>query len=174
MPTSQPETIREVVASYADRPGFERAVQALLDAGFDRTDLSVLASHDSLAVAGPIAGYREDAVGTAEAGLAADWGALESISLLGALILVGGPVAVATAAVVGTGIGAMALRPLFAQLTQSAHADGFAAAVEAGKILLWVRIRDAEALALACGALDQTGASGIPRLTRPGRETPAI
>src|SRR5215469_17831476 len=43
--------IREAVGSFPDREHFRAAVSALLAAGFDRSDLSVLASHDSLAVA---------------------------------------------------------------------------------------------------------------------------
>ena len=44
--------IREAVASFPDRAHFHRAVSNLLAVGFDTTDLSVLASHDSLAAAG--------------------------------------------------------------------------------------------------------------------------
>ena len=44
--------IREAVASFPDRQHFHRAVANLLAAGFDTSDLSVLATHDSLAVAG--------------------------------------------------------------------------------------------------------------------------
>ena len=43
--------IREAVASFPDREHFRNAVSALLAGGFARDDLSVLASHDSLAVA---------------------------------------------------------------------------------------------------------------------------
>ena len=43
--------IREAVASFPDREHFHRAVGNLLAAGFGATDLSVLASHDSLAAA---------------------------------------------------------------------------------------------------------------------------
>ena len=49
-PTPFP-VIREAVASFPDREHFRRAVSALLAAGFDQTDLSVLASHQPLAVA---------------------------------------------------------------------------------------------------------------------------
>ena len=44
--------IREAVASFPDREHFHRAVSNLLAVGFDTTDLSVLASHDSLTAAG--------------------------------------------------------------------------------------------------------------------------
>ena len=44
--------IREAVGSFPDREHFHRAVQNLLAAGFAPSDLSVLASHDSLTTAG--------------------------------------------------------------------------------------------------------------------------
>ncbi len=43
----------EVVGVFSDRDQFEKAVRALHDAGFERTDLSVLASHESLDAADP-------------------------------------------------------------------------------------------------------------------------
>src|SRR3954447_13952980 len=43
--------IREAVASFLDREHFRRAVSNLLAAGFEPADLSVLASHEPLAVA---------------------------------------------------------------------------------------------------------------------------
>jgi len=43
--------IREAVGSFPDREHFRNGVAALLAVGFERADLSVLASHDSLAVA---------------------------------------------------------------------------------------------------------------------------
>ena len=51
--------MREAVASFPDRAHFHRAVSNLLAAGFATSDLSVLASHDSLTTAGePAAGIR--------------------------------------------------------------------------------------------------------------------
>jgi hypothetical protein len=43
--------VREAVASFPDREHFRAAVSQLLAAGFERSDLSVLASHDSLEAA---------------------------------------------------------------------------------------------------------------------------
>ena len=45
-------TVTEVVGLFRDRASFEAAVEALLGAGFERADLSVLASHESLDAAG--------------------------------------------------------------------------------------------------------------------------
>ena len=43
--------IREAVASFPDREHFRNAVSALLAGGFEPSDLSVLASHQSLSSA---------------------------------------------------------------------------------------------------------------------------
>ncbi len=43
--------IREAVASFPDREHFRNAVSALLAAGFEPSDLSVLASHEALSTA---------------------------------------------------------------------------------------------------------------------------
>ena len=42
----------EVVGLFADRESFQAAVDALFAAGFERTDLSVLSSHESIDAAG--------------------------------------------------------------------------------------------------------------------------
>src|SRR6516165_83182 len=51
VPASLP-SVREAVASFPDRRHFHMAVANLLAAGFAPSDLSVLATHDSLATAG--------------------------------------------------------------------------------------------------------------------------
>ena len=43
--------IREVVALFETRAAFDAAVEALLAAGFRRSDLSVLSSHESIEAA---------------------------------------------------------------------------------------------------------------------------
>ena len=43
---------REVVGLFADRDSFEATIKALVKAGFERSDLSLLSSHESLAAAG--------------------------------------------------------------------------------------------------------------------------
>ncbi len=130
---------REIVAAYAGRQEFERAVAALLGAGFDRTDLSVLGTHDSLAAAGRIAGYDPDPNATVEAGFAGELGLLSSLTVAGILLAISGPVGIAAATLAGAAAGTLALRPFLDQLTESRHAADFVDAVEAGSILLWVR-----------------------------------
>jgi hypothetical protein len=156
----------EIVGHYADRAAFEAGVAMLIAAGFDKTDLSVLASHDSLEVAGGIAGYDFDpATETA--------GAVETqVSWLGPLVIAdmllatAGPVGIAVAALATAAAGAVALRPVLSELTETLHAESFALAVAAGNILVWVRADDAARRDLAERILAETGARGITAATR--------
>jgi hypothetical protein len=96
------------------------------------------------------------------------------MAIAGALFAVAGPVGAAAAAIIAGTAGAVALRPLLDEITESAHAGDFAAAADAGHILLWVRAAGAERVARAEAVLSRTGGSGIVRLAVPGREDEAI
>jgi hypothetical protein len=163
----------ELVAQFKDVDGFEAAIEALLAAGFERTDLSVLGTHDSLEVAGDFGGYRRDPAGSLRAGLASEGGLAGSIALAGVLLLAAGPVGVAGAAVAAAAAGALALRPFFAQLTETAHAEGLSRAIEQGHLLLWVRTRNADDVARAEAALTGAGGANLARLAKPAHEAPA-
>ena len=166
------EMTKELVAQFQDAESFAAAVEALLAAGFERTDLSMLGTHDSLEVAGELAGYQRDPGGSMRAGLAGQTGLLGSIALAGVLLLTAGPIGVAGAAVAAAAAGAIALRPFLGQLAESEHAEGFARAIENGHILLWARTRNVEAVARAEAALIAAGGSDLTRLAKPTRETP--
>jgi hypothetical protein len=162
---------REVVAQFQTMSGLAEAVDTLLAGGFERTDLSMLGSHDSLEIAGDLAGYRRDPGASIAAGLANQAEVLSTIALAGVLLLAVGSVGVAGAAIVATAAGALALRPFFAELTEAAHAEGLARAVEHGRILLWVRTADAAAVEHATAALKAAGGTDLTRLSRPRRES---
>jgi hypothetical protein len=98
--------IREAVASFPDLEQFRRAVSALLAGGFERDDLSVLASHDSLAVA---EAGTEGGTDTLSAGLSAEIKYVAPLTVAGIIVLSGGPIAIALAALVGAGLGGAAL-----------------------------------------------------------------
>jgi len=164
---------RELVAQFKDTDGFEHAVEALLAAGFERTDLSMLGTHDSLEVAGELAGYQRDPAGSMRAGLAGQAGLVGSIALAGVLLLTAGPIGVAGAAVAAAAAGVLALRPFLGQLAESEHAECFAQAIESGHVLLWVRTRSSEEVARAGTVLTEAGGVNLTRLAKPARETPA-
>ena len=102
--------VREAVGSFPDREHFRNAVSALLAAGFERSDLSVLASHDSLAVAENDAGTSK---GILAAGLTDEIKYVAPLTVAGIIVLSGGPIALTIAAVVGAGLGGAALKELF-------------------------------------------------------------
>src|SRR5215813_12336190 len=79
--------VREAVASFPDREHFRKAVSALLAGGFERSDLSVLASHDSLAVADESAGTPREIL---RAGLSDEIKYIAPLTVAGMIVLSGG------------------------------------------------------------------------------------
>jgi hypothetical protein len=146
--------IREAVASFPDREHFRNAVSALVAAGFERSDLSVLASHDSLAVADAAAGTPREVL---RAGLSDEIKYIAPLTVAGIIVLSGGPIAIAVAALVGAGLGGAALKELFDDYTASRHSDAFAAALKAGSALLWVRCADPDSELAATRILEEAG-----------------
>jgi hypothetical protein len=146
--------IREAVASFPDREHFRNAVSALLAAGFDRTDLSVLASHDSLAVT---EAGTENGTGLLSVGLSDEIKYIAPLTVAGSIVLSGGPIAIALAALVGAGLGGAALKELFDDYTAARHSEDFAAALKAGAALLWVRCRDPDSELAATRILEEAG-----------------
>jgi|SRR5271166_1912804 len=156
--------VREAVASFPDRAHFHRAVTELLAAGFTPTDLSVLASHDSLAVAGEPAAVRRSLL---PAGLSDEINYIGPLTLAGFIVLSGGPVAVALAALVGAGLGGAAIKELFDDFTAPAHSEDFQAALKAGAALLWVRCDDSDREAIALRILNDAGGHHVHIHGRP-------
>jgi hypothetical protein len=154
--------IREAVASFPDRQHFRRAVSALLAAGFDQTDLSVLASHQPLAVA-------DDQGALTAAGLAEELKYIGPLTLAGFVLVSGGPIAVTVAALVGAGLGGAALKEIFDDYTAPPHRDEFAAALSAGAVLLWVRCTDPDLEARAVRILEESGGRHVHIHGRPER-----
>jgi hypothetical protein len=156
--------IREGVASFPDREHFHLAVSNLLAAGFDTSDLSVLASHDSLAAAGePL----EPKPKILPAGLADEIKYVAPLTVAGIIVLSGGAIAATIAALVGAGLGGAALKELFDDYTAPRHAEDFEAALRAGAALLWVRCEDSERELTATRILEQAGGRHVHVHGRP-------
>jgi hypothetical protein len=146
--------VREAVASFPDRAHFHRAVSNLLAAGFAVSDLSVLASHDSLAAAGEPASGNPSLL---PAGLSDEVNYIAPLTLAGFIVLSGGPVAVALAALVGAGLGGAALKELLDNFTAPRHSADFQAALKAGAALLWVRCAEPDRELVATRILEDAG-----------------
>jgi hypothetical protein len=146
--------VRVAVASFPDRQHFHAAVSTLLAAGFALSDLSVLATHDSLATAGePEAG----AAGLLPAGLSAELKYIAPLTVAGIVLVSGGPIAAAVAALLSAGLGGAALKELFDDYTAPRHSEDFRAALAAGAALLWVRCDDPDRELVATRILEQAG-----------------
>lgn len=149
--------IREVVATYADRDHFMAAVNALGKAGFGRTELSVLSSHDSLDVTGADGRPWRDVL-TAIAGDAKyEW----PLVTAGIIALFAGPVAATAAALVAAGLGGAAAKEVLDEISAIPESDDFARALAAGSVILWVIVRDQLEEEKARVAMTETGGANV-------------
>lgn len=147
----------EVVGILKTREEFEACVKALLDAGFDRTDLSVLSSHESIEVAGKPAKPIKDVM-TALVGEIRFEGPMVAS---GAIFLAGGPIGELIGAVVGATVGGAAVKEVLAEVTATPHTEDFARAVDAGSIILWVRAESEDKQAKAIETLTSFKADNV-------------
>jgi len=143
--------VREAVASFPDRAHFRRAVAALLAGGFDRSDISVLASHE------PLAAADEKSASMVAAGLTDEVNYIAPLTVAGIILLSGGPVAATLAALVAAGLGGAALKELFDRYTAAPHREDVEAALKAGAALIWVRCTDHELELRATRILEEVG-----------------
>lgn len=153
----------EMVGLFADRNSFESAVGALLEAGFDRTDLSVLGTHESLEAAGKSGTSWKDALTAAMGELKFEGPLVAS----GAIFLIGGPVAATIAGVIGTATAGVALKQVVEEVTSTPHTEAFARSLEAGSVILWVRCEDKEHEDLAAKTMEAHGGNNV-HLHQPG------
>jgi hypothetical protein len=143
--------IREAVASFPDRTHFRCAVAALLAGGFDRSDISVLASHE------PLDAADEKSASLVAAGLTDEVNYIGPLTIAGIILLSGGPIAATLGAIVAAGLGGAALKEVFDRWTAAPHREDFEAALKAGAALLWVRCADPELELHATRILEEAG-----------------
>jgi hypothetical protein len=147
----------EIVGLYADRNSFESAVNALVASRFERSDLSVLSSHESLEAAGSPGKPWKDV-------LVALVGELKyegSLVASGAILLAGGPMAQTISGLIAAAVGGVAIKDVLGEVTAVPHTEHFARSLEAGSVILWVRAASLEDETRAIEILTQTGASNV-------------
>ncbi|HYB08077.1 MAG TPA: hypothetical protein VEJ16_00220 [Alphaproteobacteria bacterium] len=161
-------SVTEIVGRFAKRESFKSAVEALLAAGFERTDLSVLDSHDTLAAAdGRAEGWRRTL-----AGLVGEVKYLEPITAAGLILLASGTIGAAIAGVIAAGLGSMALYELLGEVRATPHTREFAQALEKGDVLLWVRAETPERRTRATEIYAKFGAADVHTHIRETRAGP--
>ena len=154
--------IREAVASFSDREHFGNAVAALIAAGFEPSDLSVLASHK------PLAAADEKPEELVPVGLTDEIKYIAPLTVAGIVLISGGPIAVTLAALVGAGLGGAALKELLDDYAAAPHRAEFATALTAGAALLWVRCADPDLELRALRILEEAGGRHVHIHGRPG------
>jgi len=154
IPTNTPH---EVVGLFNDENSFRQTINALLEQGFDRADLSVLGSHQSLdATEAETSNWQ-----SAFTALASDIKFEVPLIASGAIILAGGPVAGMIAAIVGAAVGGVAVKQVIDGIVAQPHSEEFIRSVEAGSIILWIRIDDPTLSQTATDVLNLNGAQNV-------------
>lgn len=83
------------------------------------------------------------------------------LTLAGFVLVSGGAVAAALAALVGAGLGGVAIKEVLDRYTANRHSSEFAAALQAGAVLLWVRCADTALEATAVRLLTEAGGRNV-------------
>lgn len=151
-------TIREVVGTFSDRAHFQAAVDRLTNYGFDRADLSVLSSHESIDVAHSREGRKwKDAL----TGLVGELRYEGPLVAAGLIALAAGPVGATIAALVAAGVGGAALKELLDEIAALPDSEEFGRALAAGSVILWVVVKDAQDEERARRILGEASAQNI-------------
>ena len=148
---------REVIGLFADRDSFEAAVAALMEDGFERPDLSVLASHESLDAAGAPGKPWSDVM----TALLGEVKYEVPLVASGAILLAGGPVVATIAGVIGAAVGGVAIKEVLEEVAAKPHTEDFSRSLEAGSVILWVRADDDDREAAATRVLKAKGGTNI-------------
>ncbi len=148
---------REVVGILSNREDFEATVEALLETGIEQSDLSVLSSHESLAVAGNPAKPWKEAL-TALVGEIKYEGPLVAS---GAILLAGGATAAMIAGIIGAAVGGVALKEVLEEVSAKPHTEDFARSLEAGSVILWVRVDNSDTESRAISILQDGNAANV-------------
>ncbi len=156
-------TVREAVALFAEREDLQGAIDTLLKTGFEKSDLSLLSSHESIAAAEEPENRLEDL----RTALGDELKYLGPLTAAGFIMLATEPLAVLLAGVVAAGIGGIALKEVLDEVMSTPHAENFARALAAGSVILWVRVPDAGREAVAVDILRRQGGGNVHVDERP-------
>jgi hypothetical protein len=150
-------TTREVVGTFSDREQFQAAVDALVKAGFSRSDLSVLSSHESLDAVGPDGKSWKDML----VGMVGELKYEGPLVAAGLIALAAGPVGAAIAGLIAAGVGGVAAKELLDEVSAISDSEGFTRALAAGSVILWVAVRDESDEAKAIATLQASAAANV-------------
>jgi len=161
MSAEQSPSILEVVGIFHTSADLQAAIDELLSAGFDRAELSLLASaasveeklgHAYQKVSDivddpeiPRAAYvSTEAIGDAQGGLIGGLFYVGALVAAGAVVVSDGSLAAAFAAAAASGGAGGYIGSLIGRLLGHHHANHLQAQIDKGGLLLWVHARDAD------------------------------
>lgn len=172
------ESVCEVVGVFHAADDFEAAIEELLSSGFDRAQLSLLASETAIEdklkhrcrraaeladdPTVPRTSYVSTAaVGDAQGALIGGLTYVGATSAIGAVVMSGGALAgTLIAAIVAGGAGTL-LGSILAGLVGRHHAENLNAHIERGGLILWIRAWEPQDEALAINIVRKHGAADV-------------
>jgi hypothetical protein len=183
---SEAQHVREVVGIFASSGDLQMAIDDLLSAGFDRMDLSLLASaaavdeklsHRFVKVETiaddqslPRAAYvSPEAIGDAEGGVIGALMYIGAMTAAGVVVASGGTLAALVTAVVAAGGGGGLIGAILAKWIGSHHAHYLQDQLERGGLLLWVRAPDIAAERRAIDILQRHSGLDVHGHTLPAK-----
>jgi hypothetical protein len=183
---SEAQHVREVVGIFASSGDLQMAIDDLLSAGFDRMDLSLLASaaavdeklgHRFMKVESiaddqslPRAAYvSPEAIGDAEGGVIGALMYIGAITAAGFVVASGGTLAALVTAVVAAGGSGGLIGAIIAKWIGSHHAHYLQDQLERGGLLLWVRTSDIAAETRAIDLLKRHSGLDVHGHTLPAK-----
>lgn len=191
MATSQSTpTVREAVGVFHERDSFLDAVEDLLSAGFDRSDLSLLAGEQAVeqklghnytkvqeleddGAVPRVAFVGEHSMAEARTGVIGGLAYVGAVAAAGAVVASGGALAAAIAAAVAAGGGGGVLGAWGARYLGRDRAKELQHQLDHGGLLLWVHVRDQAHEERALEVLKKNGAEDVHVHDLPGTRNPA-
>jgi hypothetical protein len=172
------QIVREAVAAFSDAVRLEAAADELLIHGFDRSQLSLMATRETVehalghvyrrveevaddARAPHVAFISRDSETEAKGATVATLAYIGAVAAAGAVVASGGALALAIAAAAIAGGAGAAVGAALAPLIGARHAQALAEQLARGGILLWVRTVDREAETAACEILARNGGTHV-------------
>ncbi len=176
--SSEPAQVREAVGVFDSAETMQEAIDDLLSAGFDRAELSLLASEDAVeAELGhryekveqveddgdvPRTAYvAPESVGDAEGGLVGGLTYVGATAAAGAIVASGGALAGAIAGAALAGGAGGVIGSILAKWLDERHARSLQEQLDHGGLLLWVRTVDAQREKKASEILDRHSAHDV-------------
>ncbi len=152
----------EIVGRFAERESFKEAVETLLAAGFQSSDLSVLDTHEALSASDSATEAWQQAM----IGLVGEIKYVGPITAAGLIAVATGPIGAAIAGLLAAGVTSVALTELLTTLRATPHTEQFARALESGTLLLWVSTQSEQQSKVASEILTRYGAEDVHRHIR--------